>query len=576
MDYLLKYQQWLKDEYFDEETRKELTNIKSNIKEIEERFYKDLDFGTGGLRGIIGAGTNRINIYTVGRATQGLADFIKSEKSEKELSVAIAYDPRNKSKEFAERAGLVMATNGIKAYVFDELRPTPELSFAVRYLGCDGGIVITASHNPPEYNGYKVYGDDGGQVPYPKDEAIIDKVNAIKNYSDVKIISMKEAKEKGLYEIIGEKIDDAYIKSLKETCINPDIIERMAKDIKIVYTPLCGAGNKPVRRILEEIGFKNVFIVKEQEMPNGNFPTIGYPNPEEPKVFALAIELAKDTGADVIVGTDPDADRLGVVVKDKVGNYVHLTGNMTGAILAEYILSQKKEKGILEKNSAIVKTIVTTQMIGSIAESYEVEVFDVLTGFKYIGEKIKEFELSGSNTYVFGMEESYGCLAGTYARDKDAVAATMMMAEVTAFYKAKGMTLYDGLMEIYEKYGYYSEGITSITLEGIEGAKKIKAIMNNFRENPPGQIDGLNVLFEKDYTKKEFVGTGTKEIVINNLPPSNVLYYTLENDSWVCIRPSGTEPKIKIYYGVKGMSLEDVEMKKTRIAKYLDSLIDNM
>jgi len=576
LDYLLKYQQWLEDKYFDEETRKELTNIKSDIKEIEERFYKDLDFGTGGLRGIIGAGTNRINIYTVGRATQGFADFIKSEKAEKELSVAIAYDPRNKSREFAERAGLVMAANGIKAYVFDELRPTPELSFAVRHLGCDGGIVITASHNPPEYNGYKVYGDDGGQVPYPKDEAIIDKVNAIKNYSDVKIISMEEAKEKGLYEIIGEQIDDAYIKSLKETCINPDVIEKMAKDIKIVYTPLCGTGNKPVRRILEEIGFKNVFIVKEQEMPNGNFPTIGYPNPEEPKVFALAIELAKDTGADVIVGTDPDADRLGVVVKDKVGNYVYLTGNMTGAILAEYILSQKKEKGVLEKNSAIVKTIVTTQMIRSIAESYEVEVFDVLTGFKYIGEKIKEFELSGSNTYVFGMEESYGCLAGTYARDKDAVAATMMIAEVTAFYKAKGMTLYDGLMEIYEKYGYYSEGVTSITLEGIEGTKKIKAIMNNFRENPLSQIDGLNVIFEKDYTKKEFVSIKTKEIIVNSLPPSNVLYYVLEKDSWVCIRPSGTEPKIKIYYGVKGTSVEDSEIKKTRIAKCLDNLIDNM
>jgi len=387
---------------------------------------------------------------------------------------------------------------------------------------------------------------------------------------------MEEAKKKNLYETIGKQVDDAYIKSLKETCINLDIIKKMAKDIKLVYTPLCGAGNKLVRRVLEEIGVENVFVVKEQEFSDGNFPTIGYPNPEDPKVFTLAIELAKEIDADVIVGTDPDADRLGVVVKNKDGEYVPFTGNMTGALLAEYILSQKKEKGTLATNSAIVKTIVTTQMIKPIAESYESEIFEVLTGFKYIGEKIKEFELSGSNTYVFGMEESYGCLAGTYARDKDAVAATMMIAEVAAFYKAKGRTLYDGLMEIYEKYGYYSEGVTSITLKGIEGTKKIQTIMNNFRKNPPDKIDGLNVLLEKDYTKKEFINTETKEVILNNLPSSNVLHYTLENDSWVCIRPSGTEPKIKVYYGVKGISIEDGETKKARIAKCLDELIDNM
>jgi Phosphomannomutase len=577
MEYMQKYESWINNTYFDEETRAELKAIANDEKEIKERFYKDLEFGTGGLRGIIGAGTNRMNQYTVGKATQGLANYLMSKANNgKALSVAIAYDSRNMSPEFAQKAGLVLAANGIKAYVFCELRPTPELSFAVRQLGCDGGIVITASHNPPEYNGYKVYGDDGGQVTYPRDEAIIAEVNKIQDYADVKCISLEEAENKGLYQLIGAEIDDAYMAKLKEQSLNGDIIKKVADDLKIVYTPLHGTGNMPVRRILKETGFKNVFVVPEQELPDKNFSTVSYPNPEDPKVFKLALEIAKKVDADVIVGTDPDADRVGVVVKNNEGEYIVLTGNMTGALLTEYVLSQKKAKGLLKENGAVIKTIVTTEMIRPIAENYGVKVFDVLTGFKYIGEKIKEFEQTGSNVYEFGFEESYGCLAGTYARDKDAVVATMLVAELTAFYKAQGITIYDGLMALYKKYGYYREGIKSITLKGIEGVEKIQYIMEELRKNPPTEFVGTKVEWNRDYKKKSFCNLLTGETEENLLPPSNVLHYTLADGAWVCVRPSGTEPKIKIYYGVKGTSISDAEEKVNEIEEYVSRLIDNL
>ena len=575
MEYMQKYEIWINNTYFDEETRAELKAIANDEKEIKERFYKDLEFGTGGLRGIIGAGTNRINQYTVGKATQGLANYLIGENANgKSLSVAIAYDSRNMSPEFAQRAGLVLAANGIKAYVFDELRPTPELSFAVRQLGCNAGIVITASHNPPEYNGYKVYGDDGGQVPYPKDEAIIAKVNEIEDYSLVKYISLEEAEKKGLYQLIGKEIDDLYMEKLKEQSLNGDLICQVADDFKIVYTPLHGTGNKPVRRILKEVGFKNVYVVPEQELPDKNFSTVGYPNPEDPNVFKLALEIAKKVDADVIVGTDPDADRVGVVVKNSQGEYVMLTGNMTGALLTEYVLSQKKAKGLLNENGAVVKTIVTTEMIKPIAKNYGVKVFNVLTGFKYIGEKIKQFEQTGSNTYEFGFEESYGCLAGTYARDKDAVVATMLVAELAAFYKAQGITMYEGLMALYEKYGYYREGIKSITLKGIEGLEKIQYIMGALRKNTPTEFVGTKVEWVRDYTEKIFHNLLTGETEENLLPPSNVLHYTLADGAWVCVRPSGTEPKIKIYYGVKGTSLKDSEGKVRQLEAYVSNLVD--
>lgn len=577
MEYMQKYESWINNSYFDEETRAELKAIANDEKEIKERFYKDLEFGTGGLRGIIGAGTNRINQYTVGKATQGLANYLMAENANgKALSVAIAYDSRNMSPEFAQRSGLVLAANGIKAYVFDELRPTPELSFAVRQLGCDAGIVITASHNPPEYNGYKVYGDDGGQVPYPKDEAIIAKVNEIEDYALVKCISLDEAEKKGLYQLIGKEIDDLYMEKLKEQSLNGDLICQVADDLKIVYTPLHGTGNKPVRRILKEVGFKNVYVVPEQELPDKNFSTVGYPNPEDPNVFKLALEIAKKVEADVIVGTDPDADRVGVVVKNNQGEYVMLTGNMTGALLTEYVLSQKKAKGLLNENGAVVKTIVTTEMIKPIAKNYNVKVFDVLTGFKYIGEKIKQFEQTGSNTYEFGFEESYGCLAGTYARDKDAVVATMLIAELAAFYKAQGITMYEGLMALYEKYGYYREGIKSITLKGIEGLEKIQYIMGTLRKNRPLEFVGTKVEWVRDYTERTFHNLLTGETEENLLPPSNVLHYTLTDGAWVCVRPSGTEPKIKIYYGVKGTSLVDSEEKVKQIEAYVTKLIDEL
>lgn len=576
VDYMESYKSWLEADYIDSETKSELMDINGNDSEIKERFYKELEFGTGGLRGIMGAGTNRMNIYTVGKATQGIADYIKKNTSDGNIrGVAIAYDSRNMSSDFAKRSALVLCANGIKAYVFDSLRPTPELSFAVRHLGCIAGIVITASHNPPEYNGYKVYWEDGAQVTSPKDKEIINSVNAV-NIPDVKIMDFDKAVEAGLYVTIGKEIDDEYIKNVKSQAINSDIVKSVADSIKIVYTPLHGTGNKPVRRVLSEIGFKNVYVVPEQELPDGNFPTVGYPNPEDPKAFTLAVKLAKEVGADVIIGTDPDADRVGVLVKNSNGDYTILNGNMTGSLLTNYVLSQRKEKAILPSNGAVIKTIVTTEMIRPIAKDYGVKVFDVLTGFKYIGEKIKEFEKSGEYSFIFGFEESYGCLSGTYARDKDSVVASMLIAELTAFYKSQGKTLYDGLEELYKKYGFYREGITSITLKGIEGTERIGFIMDTLRSEPPKDFCGTGVKWIKDYTKDNFKNVITGEEEKNSLPFSNVLYYTLENDDWVCVRPSGTEPKIKIYYGVKETTEEKAKNRIDDMANYVKKLIDEI
>lgn len=576
MDYMEKYRFWLASDAFDEETKKELQAIDGDDKEIKERFYKDLEFGTGGLRGIIGAGTNRMNKYTVGKATQGLANYIlKNNPDGAKMGVAIAYDSRNMSPEFAERSALVLNANGIKAYVFDELRPTPELSYAVRALGCTAGIVVTASHNPPEYNGYKVYWADGAQVVYPKDKGIIGEVNAISDFSLMKTMDRKEAEEKGLFNVIGKEIDDGFIKAIKAQAVRPEEIKK-AEDMVIVYTPLHGTGNKPVRRVLDEVGFKNVYVVPEQEKPDKNFSTVGYPNPEDPKAFTLAIELAKEKNAEIIVGTDPDADRIGVVIRDEKGNYDILTGNMTGALLTEYVLNGRKEKGLLPENAAVIKTIVTTEMVRAIAESYNAELIEVLTGFKFIGEKIKQFEEDHSHTFVFGFEESYGCLSGTYARDKDAVGAAMLVCEMAAYYKNRGMTLHDALEELYKKYGFYKEGVKSVTLKGIDGAEKIGKIMAYLRENTPEGFGGNKVLTVKDYKSGVFTDVATGNKSESPLPASDVLYYNLEDRAWLCVRPSGTEPKIKFYMGVKAESSDAAVAKVEAMEKSVDELLEKI
>lgn len=576
MDYMEKYRFWLASDAFDEETKKELQAIDGDDKEIKERFYKDLEFGTGGLRGIIGAGTNRMNKYTVGKATQGLANYIlKNNPDGSKMGVAIAYDSRNMSPEFAERSALVLNANGIKAYVFDELRPTPELSYAVRALGCTAGIVVTASHNPPEYNGYKVYWADGAQVVYPKDKGIIGEVNAISDFSLIKTMDRKEAEEKGLFNVIGKEIDDGFIKAIKAQAVRPEEIKK-AEDMVIVYTPLHGTGNKPVRRVLDEVGFKNVYVVPEQEKPDKNFSTVGYPNPEDPKAFTLAIELAKEKNAEIIVGTDPDADRIGVVIRDEKGNYDILTGNMTGALLTEYVLNGRKEKGLLPENAAVIKTIVTTEMVRAIAESYNAELIEVLTGFKFIGEKIKQFEEDHSHTFVFGFEESYGCLSGTYARDKDAVGAAMLVCEMAAYYKNRGMTLHDALEELYKKYGFYKEGVKSVTLKGIDGAEKIGKIMAYLRENTPEGFGGNKVLTVKDYKSGVFTDVATGNKSESPLPASDVLYYNLEDRAWLCVRPSGTEPKIKFYMGVKAESSDAAVAKVEAMEKSVDELLEKI
>lgn len=556
-EYLKKYEEWCNNPNFDEETKKELREIEGNKEEIEDRFYKDLEFGTGGLRGVIGIGTNRMNKYTVGKATQGLANYI-IKKGVQTKGVAISYDSRNMSKEFSEQTALILNANGIKTYLFKELRPVPELSFATRELGCTAGIMITASHNPPKYNGYKVYWEDGAQIVPPTDKDIINEVNAIEDYSLIKTISKEEATKKGLYNLVLEEIDNRYMEELEKLSLNKDIIKEQGKDLKIVYTPLHGTGAVPVKRILGELGFKNLYVVPEQEAPNGNFPTVDYPNPEDPKAFKLALELAKKVDADIITATDPDADRLGVYAKDsKTGEYKSFTGNMSGMLIAEYILSMQKEKGILPKNGVLVKTIVSTNMADAIAKEYNLELMEVLTGFKYIGEKMREFETKGDRTYAFGFEESYGCLVGTHARDKDGIAAVMMLCEAAAYYKSKGLTLCDQMENIYKKYGYYKEGLVSITMEGADGAEKIKQIMEKLRKNAPAQVGKYKVQTAKDYKVSISKNLQTGEETKISLPISNVLYYDLQDDAWCCVRPSGTEPKIKFYMGVKGNTEEE-------------------
>lgn len=561
------YEYWCTSPIFDDATKSELKSLEGNEDEIFDRFYRELEFGTGGLRGVIGAGTNRMNFYTVGKATQGLANFINKQGAAAK-GVAIAFDSRRMSPEFAGTAACVLAANGIKAYIFDSLRPTPELSFALRTLGCTAGIVVTASHNPPEYNGYKVYWEDGAQITAPKDAQIIGEVNAIKDYAEIKKMTTEEAKAAGLYEVIGKEIDDKYMEALKKLVLHPEAIKQMASSLKIVYTPLHGTGNVPVRRVLKELGFEQVTVVPEQELPDGNFPTVSYPNPEDKKAFALALDLAKKVDADLVLATDPDADRLGVYAKDtKTGEYKVFTGNMSGMLICEYEMSQKKALGILPDNGALVTTIVSSNMAQAVAKEYGMKFIECLTGFKYIGEQIKFFEQTGSNEYVFGFEESYGCLVGTHARDKDAVVAVMALCEAAAYYKTQGITLWDQMLNIYNKYGYYKEDLFTMTFKGADGAKKMQDMMEAYRKNTPKQVGAYKVLRLRDYKNDVITDLATGETVPTGLPKSNVLYFELENDAWFCVRPSGTEPKIKFYAGIKGTSLEDS-------AKKLDELME--
>lgn len=576
MGYKEIYNDWLSNPYFDEATKLELKEIAENEKEIEDRFYRELAFGTAGLRGVIGAGTNRMNIYTVRKTTQGLANYIKKLGGE-EKGVAIAFDSRNMSPEFADEAALCLAANGIKAYVFESLRPTPELSYAVRKLGCIAGINITASHNPPEYNGYKVYWEDGAQITPPHDTGIMGEVGNVKSYDEVYTVAKDKAVADGLYIQIGKDVDDPYIAELKSRVIHQDLIDKMQKDIKIVYTPLHGTGNIPARRILKELGFENVYVVKEQELPDGNFPTVSYPNPEAAEAFELGLKLAKEVDADLVLATDPDADRLGVYVKDsKSGEYITLTGNMSGCLLADYEISQIKETQGLPDDGALIKTIVTTNMADAIAKAYGVKLIEVLTGFKYIGQQILGFEQSGKGTYLFGFEESYGCLIGTHARDKDAIVATMALAEAAAFYKAQNMTLWDAMIAMYEKYGYYKDDIQSITLKGIEGLQKIQDILNTLRSDTPKKIGAYDVLSVRDYEADTIKDLATGAVTATGLPKSNVLYYDLSDDAWLCVRPSGTEPKVKFYYGIKGTSLEDANEKSAALGKEVLDMINKM
>ena len=576
MDYKEVYEQWLSNPYFDDATKEELKNIAEDDNEIKERFYMDLEFGTAGLRGIIGAGTNRMNIYVVRRATQGLANYI-AKVDKKSQGVAIAYDSRHMSPEFAEEAALCLAANGIKAYIFESLRPTPELSFAVRHLGCAAGINVTASHNPPEYNGYKVYWEDGAQITPPHDSGIMGEVKSISDWNTVKTMDKAEAEKAGLFQVIGKEVDDAYMAELKKQVLHMDAIEAEGKNLKIVYTPLHGTGNIPARRILKELGFENVYVVKEQELPDGDFPTVSYPNPEAAEAFELGLKLAKEVDADLVLATDPDADRLGVRVKDKNGEYHDLTGNMSGCLLANYEISQKKAiNGSLPEDGALIKTIVTTNLADAIAKGYGVKLIEVLTGFKFIGQQILGFEQSGKGSYLFGFEESYGCLIGTYARDKDAIVATMALCEAAAYYKTQGKTLWDAMIEMYEQFGYYKDAIQSVTMKGIEGLQKIQEIMNSLRQNPPAEFAGHKVTAVRDYKADTITDVATGAVKPTGLPNSNVLYYELTDDAWVCVRPSGTEPKVKFYYGVKGISLEDADKKSETMGKAVLDMVDSM
>lgn len=574
MDYKKMYEEWLSNPYFDAETKKELESIKDDEKEIKERFYTELEFGTGGLRGIIGAGINRMNIYTVRKATQGLANYIiRAGKQDK--GVAVAFDSRRMSPEFAKETALCLCANGIPVYIFESLRPTPELSFALRELGCVAGVNITASHNPPEYNGYKAYWEDGAQITPPHDVEILKEVKAVTDFNNVKTMSEEEAVAAGLYHVIGKEIDDKYIETLKKLVLRPDCIKAMAKELKIVYTPLHGTGNVPVRRVLAELGFENVYVVKEQELPDGNFPTVSYPNPEAAEAFALGLKLAKEVDADLVLANDPDADRLGVYVKDtKSGEYISLTGNMSGCLLADYEIGQIKELRGLPANGALVSTIVSTDMAKAIAKYYNVDMYECLTGFKFIGQKMLDFELNGTGTYLFGFEESYGCLIGDHARDKDAVVATMALCEAAAYYKTRNMTLWDAMIELYDRYGYYKDGIVSVTMKGIEGLDKIQSIMTTLRENPPAEVGGYKITAIRDYKNDTIKNLATGEVTPTGLPASNVLYFEMENNTWICVRPSGTEPKIKLYYGVVGTSLEDADAKSKALADSVNEMIN--
>ena len=575
-DYMKIYQEWLSNPYFDEATKEELRAIEGNENEIKERFYMDLEFGTAGLRGIIGAGINRMNIYVVRRATQGLANYIIKQGAANK-GVAIAYDSRHMSPEFAMEAAMTLAANGIKAYKFESLRPTPELSFAVRELGCVAGINITASHYPPEYNGYKVYWEDGAQFTPPHDKGVTEEVLAIEDLSTVKTTDEASATAAGLYQVIGQEIDDKYIAQVKAQVVNQKAIDEMQDQITIVYTPLHGTGNIPARRVMKEIGFTHVYVVPEQELPNGDFPTVSYPNPEAKEAFELGLKLAKEKDADLVLATDPDADRLGVYVKDtKSGEYIPLTGNMSGSLLCEYVLSQKQAAGKIPADGQVVKSIVSTNLIDAVAKSYGAELIEVLTGFKWIGKQILKNETTGHGTYLFGMEESYGCLIGTYARDKDAISATAALCEAAAYYKQKGMTLWDAMIAMYEKYGYYKDAVKAIGLSGIEGLAKIQSIMETLRNNTPTEVGGYKVTSARDYKLDTIKNMATGEVKPTGLPSSNVLYYDLEDGAWICVRPSGTEPKIKFYFGVKGTSLKDAEEKENALGAAVMAMVDKM
>ena len=575
-DYMKIYQEWLTNPYFDEATKAELKAIEGDENEIKERFYMDLEFGTAGLRGIIGAGINRMNIYVVRRATQGLANYIIKQGAA-DKGVAIAYDSRNMSPEFAMEAAMTLAANGIKAYKFETLRPTPELSFAVRELGCVAGINITASHNPPEYNGYKVYWEDGAQFTPPHDKGVTEEVLAIEDLSSVKTTDEASAIAAGKYEVIGKEIDDKYIAQVKAQVVNQKAIDEMQDQIRIVYTPLHGTGNIPARRVMKEIGFTHVYVVPEQELPDGNFPTVSYPNPEAKEAFELGLKLAKEKDADLVLATDPDADRLGVYVKDaKSGEYIPLTGNMSGSLLCEYVLSQKQAEGKIPADGQVVKSIVSTNLIDAVAKAYGAELIEVLTGFKWIGKQILKNETTGTGTYLFGMEESYGCLIGTYARDKDAISATAALCEAAAYYKQKGMTLWDAMVAMYEKYGYYKDSVKSIGLSGIEGLAKIQSIMETLRNNTPAEVGGYKVVSARDYKLDTIRDMETGAVKPTGLPASNVLYYDLEDGAWICVRPSGTEPKIKFYFGVKGISLEDADQKEADLGAAVMAMVDKM
>ena len=573
MSYLEEYKKWCESPEFDEETKKELLAIKDDEKEIEDRFYKELEFGTAGLRGIIGAGTNRMNQYTVGKATQGLANYILEQGTENK-GVAISYDSRRMSKEFSMQTALILCANGIKTYLFESLRPVPELSFAVRQLKCTAGIMITASHNPPKYNGYKVYWDDGAQIVAPRDKDIIAKVRAVENFSEIKTISEEEAKNKGLLNFVGKEMDDKYIETLKSCILNPEIVKEQGKKLKVVYTPLHGTGNMVAERLLKEIGIENLYVVPEQKEPDGNFPTVDYPNPEDPKAFKLALELAKKVDADVVLATDPDADRLGIFAKDsKTGEYKNYTGNMSALLIAEYRISQMKEKGILPTDGMFITTVVSSELAKAIAKNYNLECIEVLTGFKNIGAVMRKAEENRDKTYVFGFEESYGCLIGDYARDKDGIGAVMALCEAACYYQSKGKTLWDAMMDIYEKYGYYKETQVSIVREGAEGAEEIKQMMTNTRNKDIEKIGNYKVLTFKDIEKDIVKNMQTGEITKTGLPKSNVLYYELEDNNWCCIRPSGTEPKIKLYMGVKGKTDEEASEKLEKLKEDMLELV---